>query len=165
MASELSRLRNGVRVYVILFCVLPCDNPIAYPVPAKVFDLRVKTIPLHKRLSPGFAGLPGNDLADISLVCNEWIQKAATVMAAEGKTERLRYTITILALHWLKHLLSVRVGSFNVNGKLPSQDLSPWLQPSSELSWISPLKPLSPLELSSSPEGEITLANSLTHLS
>lgn len=101
---------------------------------SKVFDLRIRTMPLHKRPSRGFAGFPGNDLADISLVCNEWIQKAATVMASDGKTERLR----------------VRVGSFNVNGKLPSQDLSPWLQPSPESSWISPLKPLSPLEFSSS---------------
>lgn len=53
----------------------------------------------------------------------------------------------------------MRVGSFNVNGKLPSQDLSPWLQPSPESSWISPLKPLSPLEFSSSllSDGEISI--------
>ncbi|KAL4071719.1 DNase I-like protein [Scleroderma citrinum] len=108
-------------------------HPIVYPVHlAKVFDLREKTIALHQRLSPSVAGLPGNDLADISLVRDEWIHKSATAMAVKGKMERLR----------------LRVGSFNVNGKIPSQDLSPWIRAASgQTSWISPLKPLSPLDL------------------
>ncbi|KAG6337006.1 hypothetical protein ID866_2066 [Astraeus odoratus] len=107
---------------------------------SKAHDLRVKSIPLHERLSPAIAGLPGNDSTDIASVRDEWIRKAATAKASRGDPKRLR----------------VRVGSFNVNGKSPSQDLSPWLRSamhhlSTERSWISPLKPLSPLELLSDP--------------
>lgn len=80
-------------------------------------------------------------------------------------------TITVLHNHHSRSSLaeislSLRVGSFNVNGKFPSQDLSPWLQSSSGPAWIYPLKPLSPLELSYDfpPGGKIILANSLVLL-
>lgn len=48
-------------------------------------------------------------------------------------------------------LCRIRLGTFNVNGKLPSEDLYPWLRSSDsqeKSGWISPLK-LSPLEVSS----------------
>lgn len=99
----------------------------------KVVDLRTKIIPLHERLSKATAGLPGNDLRDISTVRDEWIRKASTAKATVG-TKSLR----------------LRLGSFNVNGKIPSQDLSPWLRgvaakKTTGQPWIAPLEPLSPL--------------------
>ncbi|KAI6002138.1 DNase I-like protein [Pisolithus albus] len=102
---------------------------------AKVIDLRTRKIPLHERLSKASAGLPGNDFLDISRVQDEWIRRAATAKATIGHKS-----------------LRLRLGSFNVNGKIPSQDLSPWLRGlgaknSARQPWISPLEPLSPLEL------------------
>ena len=50
----------------------------------------------------------------------------------------------------------MRLGTFNVNGKTPSQDLSPWIRPQrsdtskqahTHSSSIPPLKPTSPLEV------------------
>ncbi|KAI6041460.1 DNase I-like protein [Pisolithus marmoratus] len=99
-------------------------------------DLRTRIIPLHERLSKASAGLPGNDLLDISTVCDEWIRKTATAKATVGYKS-----------------LRLRLGSFNVNGRIASQDLSPWLwgvaaTKSTGQPWISPLEPLSPLDLS-----------------
>jgi hypothetical protein len=55
-------------------------------------------------------------------------------------------------------LYSIRLGTFNVNGKMPSQDLSPWLRPmerdSEKSGWISPLKPISPFEIPSETMGK-----------
>ncbi|KAI6145171.1 DNase I-like protein [Pisolithus tinctorius] len=108
-------------------------HPYQMALRTKVVDLRTKIIPLHERLSKATAGLPGNDLRDISTVRDEWIRKASTAKATVG-TKSLR----------------LRLGSFNVNGKIPSQDLSPWLRgvaakKSTGQPWISPLEPLSPL--------------------
>ena len=45
-------------------------------------------------------------------------------------------------------LNSLRLGTFNVNGKLPSQDLFAWIQGSTTFSAsLPPLKKLSPLSL------------------
>ncbi len=46
----------------------------------------------------------------------------------------------------------VRLGTFNVNGKLPSQDLSPWVKgPSNRYPYIPPLNDVSPINI-----GEVT---------
>ncbi|KIJ64696.1 hypothetical protein HYDPIDRAFT_39912 [Hydnomerulius pinastri MD-312] len=111
------------------------------PQPAsRSLDLRLRMQPLSSRLSPASAGLPGDDTSDISTVRREWIEKSAAAKASAG---------------YIKHL-RIRIGSFNVNGKAPSQDLSPWLRNSAKESqakagWISPLKPLSPFDFPSDP--------------
>ncbi|OAX42254.1 DNase I-like protein [Rhizopogon vinicolor AM-OR11-026] len=100
-------------------------------------DLRMVNTPLHARLSSATAGLPGDDAADIGIVREHWIYNKAIEEASTGSSARLL----------------IRLGTFNVNGKMPSQDLSPWLRPmkhGSEVSgWISPLKPISPLDIPS----------------
>ncbi|KAG2159338.1 DNase I-like protein [Suillus bovinus] len=105
-------------------------------------DLRMVNRPLHTRLSPASAGLPGDDAEDISIVREHWIYNKAIEEASTGSWARLR----------------IRTGTFNVNGKMPSQDLSPWLRPTkrdSEISgWISPLKSISPLDILSNPIDE-----------
>ncbi|KIK38519.1 hypothetical protein CY34DRAFT_809249 [Suillus luteus UH-Slu-Lm8-n1] len=102
-------------------------------------DLRTVNIPLHAQLSPASAGLPGDDAVDISIVRENWIYNKAIEEASTGSSARLL----------------IRTGTFNVNGKMPSQDLSPWLRPtkrdSESSGWISPLKAISPLDILSNP--------------
>ncbi|KIK80565.1 hypothetical protein PAXRUDRAFT_765418 [Paxillus rubicundulus Ve08.2h10] len=105
---------------------------------SRSLDLRLRNQPLHSRLSSASAG-NGDDASDISIIQREWIEQTATAKASNNGT-----------MH-----LNIRIGSFNVNGKPPSQDLSPWLRSSvsqsrDKAAWISPLE-LSPVELSSDP--------------
>ncbi|KAG6380241.1 Endonuclease/exonuclease/phosphatase [Boletus reticuloceps] len=102
-------------------------------------DLRLRKQPLLARLSRAIAGLPGDDVCDISIVRRDWIEQVAAKEASSGNVEHLK----------------IRLGTFNVNGKAPSQDLYPWIRSSGSESqpkpgWISPLK-LSPFEFSSDP--------------
>ncbi|KAF7329209.1 DNase I-like protein [Mycena kentingensis (nom. inval.)] len=73
-------------------------------------DLRVARTPLHARLSPAFAGQPGDDASDVLRIRDEWIRVRAREEAGVGTTS-----------------LRIRIGTFNVNGELPRQDLSTWL--------------------------------------
>ncbi|OJA10505.1 hypothetical protein AZE42_07826 [Rhizopogon vesiculosus] len=104
--------------------------------------LRMVNTPLHARLSSAIAGLPGDDAADIDIVREHWIYNKAIEEASTGSSARLL----------------IRLGTFNVNGKMPSQDLSPWLRPmkrdSEKSGWISPLKPISPLDIPSETTGD-----------
>ncbi|EPQ50828.1 DNase I-like protein [Gloeophyllum trabeum ATCC 11539] len=101
-------------------------------------DLRIINRPLHTRLSPASAGLPGDDVADVELVREEWILRKAEELCSKDK-------------HVQQTRLRLRIGTFNVNGKLPSQDLSPWVRgvsnSDSPLNTLPPLKPVSPLDL------------------
>jgi phosphatidylinositol-bisphosphatase len=74
-------------------------------------DLRVVNKGLHDRLSPASAGFSGNDNADIRLIRDEWVREKARSLSRQERRK-----------------LSLRLGTFNVNGKLPSQDLSSWVQ-------------------------------------
>lgn len=105
-------------------------------------DLRTVNIPLHTQLSSASAGLPGDDAVDISIVRENWIYNEAIEEASTGLSARLL----------------IRTGTFNVNGKMPSQDLSSWLRPirhdSEKSGWISPLESISPLDILSNPTDE-----------
>ncbi|KAF9484055.1 DNase I-like protein [Pholiota conissans] len=74
-------------------------------------DLRLINQPLLDRLSPSCAGLPGDDHADAQIIKDDWIRRKARTMCRVGKRK-----------------LKLRLGTFNVNGKMPSQDLSAWVQ-------------------------------------
>ncbi|KAH9077847.1 DNase I-like protein, partial [Lactarius deliciosus] len=74
-------------------------------------DLRHEYRSLLSRLSQGCAGMPGNDAMDYTTIRDDWLyskSRTATYKNAEQKQ------------------LSIRAGTFNVNGKLPFQDLSTW---------------------------------------
>ncbi|KIL66111.1 hypothetical protein M378DRAFT_192118 [Amanita muscaria Koide BX008] len=73
-------------------------------------DLRIVNEPLIDRLSHCNAGLPGDDIADLRLIRDFWIRTKGQELCLKGS-----------------YRLSVRIGTFNVNGKLPSQDLSTWI--------------------------------------
>ncbi|KZP17358.1 DNase I-like protein [Athelia psychrophila] len=80
-------------------------------------DLRTLVQPLHTRLSTPPAGETVNDYANIEIVRDDWIRgRAAAEQEIKGRID-----------------VRIRVGTFNVNGKMPSQDLAAWvsgLQPS-----------------------------------
>ncbi|KAG7449826.1 DNase I-like protein [Guyanagaster necrorhizus] len=97
-------------------------------------DVRLSTRPLHARLSSASAGLPGDDIDDILMIRDDWVRKTARHQVRKGRRR-----------------LNIRLGTFNVNGKMPSQDLSSWIQENDtnahDLSIIPPLTDISPLSV------------------
>ncbi|KAK0212373.1 DNase I-like protein [Desarmillaria ectypa] len=97
-------------------------------------DVRLLTQPLHTRLSSASAGLPGDDTNDILMIRDDWVRRTARIQVRKGRRR-----------------LSIRLGTFNVNGKGPSQDLSSWIQGNDTnvhgLRIIPPLKEISPLSM------------------
>ncbi|KAH9931574.1 DNase I-like protein [Fomitopsis serialis] len=98
-------------------------------------DLRMLQKPVHTLLSPASAGLPGDEAFDTAVIRDDWIRRRVKdhLLAHAEQRSRLR----------------IRVGTFNVNGKMPIQDLSSWLRHGRLYeSFIPPLKEISPLSLS-----------------
>ncbi|KAJ8082122.1 hypothetical protein PM082_007969 [Marasmius tenuissimus] len=98
-------------------------------------DLRLESFPLHARLSPASAGAPGDDADDILYIREEWVRTRAR-NASRKRHARLK----------------VRIGTFNVNGKMPSQDLTTWVRGATSSGGnreavLPPVKELSPLSL------------------
>ncbi|KAJ7850016.1 Endonuclease/exonuclease/phosphatase [Mycena olivaceomarginata] len=97
-------------------------------------DLRIAHKPLHTRLSAAFAGEAGDDFTDIVRIRDEWIRSRVRETSSKGKQN-----------------LRVRIGTFNVNGNLPSQDLSPWVGGNGNGNttdpFIPPLKEISPFSI------------------
>lgn len=118
-------------------------------------DLRLLQKPVHTLLSPASAGLPGDEALDIAIVREDWMRRRVRshlLMSAERRSS-LRYEykspLTELALSLMAFGGSLRVGTFNVNGKMPAQDLSPWLRGENPHDqFLPPLKEISPLSLS-----------------
>ncbi|KZV67706.1 DNase I-like protein [Peniophora sp. CONT] len=110
-------------------------------------DLRLTRRPMHTQLAAAHAGATKDDAADFLVLRNNWLatRPRAQLLASAEHTP-----------------LRIRVGTFNVNGKLPSQDLSAWISghggPDDDTKgsegWdklIPPLQELSPLSLGDSP--------------
>ncbi|KAI0752588.1 DNase I-like protein [Daedaleopsis nitida] len=107
-------------------------SPLLSPIPP---DLRKVQKPVHSRLSPASAGVAGNDIADVDTIREQWMRQRVH---------------DELVSRCQKKGLKIRVGTFNVNGKFPSQDLSAWVRrevPRPSSAFIPPLKEISPLSL------------------
>ncbi|KAF5390606.1 hypothetical protein D9757_002587 [Collybiopsis confluens] len=75
-------------------------------------DLRDICKPLHTRLSSTTAGIPSDDTGDdLTLIRDHWARIRARIQCRKGRAR-----------------LNLRLGTFNVNGKTPSQDLAAWVQ-------------------------------------
>ncbi|THH32874.1 hypothetical protein EUX98_g1340 [Antrodiella citrinella] len=102
------------------------EPAILSPVPS---DLRQLQQQPHEHLSAASAGQPGDDIFDISLLREEWIKQKVHDLHASARNK-------------------IRLGTFNVNGKLPSQDLSPWVRGRvDQKPSIPSLKNVSPLSM------------------
>jgi phosphatidylinositol-bisphosphatase len=115
-------------------------------------DLRVAHKPLHTRLSAAFAGEAGDDFTDIVRIRDEWIRTRVRETSSKGKQNLRCVPILFLSRQYdliLQH--TVRIGMFNVNGNLPSQDLSPWVGGNGNGNitdpFIPPLKEISPFSI------------------
>ncbi|KAF7795709.1 hypothetical protein EIP86_006874 [Pleurotus ostreatoroseus] len=108
-------------------------------------DLRHAHRPTHTLLSNGHAGSPGDDMLDISIIREEWIKsKVKEFYTSSNDVSTLR----------------LRIGTFNVNGKLPSQDLSGWVGRSHNRDkYIPPLLALSPLAVGEVVKGNLQDSN------
>ncbi|THH05204.1 hypothetical protein EW145_g4967 [Phellinidium pouzarii] len=105
-------------------------------------DLRSLQKPAHINLTPAAAGQPGDEDIDVTLIRDTWLsEKLAADKNIYTRDRRIR----------------IRIGTFNVNGKTPSQDLSPWIRPQHRKSTVDgstqptlpPLKAISPLSMTS----------------
>ncbi|KAH8827150.1 DNase I-like protein [Flagelloscypha sp. PMI_526] len=75
-------------------------------------DLRLLKKSINDQLSHASAGFaPPDESTDLRHIMEAWLHKEARSAASKGT-----------------HKLRLRVGTFNVNGILPSQDLAPWVQ-------------------------------------
>jgi phosphatidylinositol-bisphosphatase len=81
------------------------------------------------RLSLACVGIPGDEIADTQLICNEWVR--ATARKSAGGTKSLLLVIKTILKVTIQLIIPdesrIRLGTFNVNGKFPSQDLSSWV--------------------------------------
>ncbi|KAI0251882.1 Endonuclease/exonuclease/phosphatase [Lactifluus subvellereus] len=77
-------------------------------------DLRNACQPVHTYLSLGCAGMPVGDTADYVKIRDDWLWSRSQSLATVRQDSEEKQ-------------LMIRLGTFNVNGKLPSQDLSTWL--------------------------------------
>ncbi|KAF8273650.1 Endonuclease/exonuclease/phosphatase [Lactarius quietus] len=75
-------------------------------------DLRHEYQPVLLRLSEGCAGTPGNDAVDYTMIRDDWLYSKSWSSIRKNSEQKQ---------------LSIRAGTFNVNGSLPFQDLSTWL--------------------------------------
>ena len=135
-------------------------------------DLRQITRPLLERLSPACAGQTGDDHADAQAIRDDWVRLKARDLSRHG-----RRCLTWVPLdphlcrpdnHWERRM---RLGTFNVNGKMPSQDLSAWVQtsvnttsrsqPNIVSSALPPAKNRSPLDLGKGFQNPFTRRESL----
>ncbi|GJE93071.1 DNase I-like protein [Phanerochaete sordida] len=97
-------------------------------------DLRNAHKPMTELLSEASAGSPGNDALDTSIIREYWIRSRVQELYDSSEQASLK----------------LRIGTFNVNGKLPSQDLSAWVRGMSTEDankYLPPLKQLSPFAL------------------
>ncbi|KAL0945822.1 hypothetical protein HGRIS_012107 [Hohenbuehelia grisea] len=67
--------------------------------------------PLFTLLSEASAGMPGDDAADILLVQSQWLRARAREMCGRGT-----------------YPLRIRIGTFNVNGKAPTEEIATWIR-------------------------------------
>ncbi|KAJ4491922.1 hypothetical protein C8J55DRAFT_449055 [Lentinula edodes] len=114
------------------------NNNIFIPsLPSSFPDLRDLYQPLSSRLSLASAGTPGDDLNDIVLIRDEWAHSRARNQCRRGRVG-----------------LNLRLGTFNVNGKMPTQDLAAWVRGGtttarleSSNGFLPAVKEISPLSL------------------
>ncbi|KAJ3907686.1 DNase I-like protein [Lentinula edodes] len=114
------------------------NNNIFIPsLPSSFPDLRDLNQPLSSRLSLASAGTPGDDLNDIVLIRDEWAHSRARNQCRRGRVR-----------------LNLRLGTFNVNGKMPTQDLAAWVRGGtttarieSSNDFLPAVKAISPLSL------------------
>ncbi|KAJ3814924.1 DNase I-like protein [Lentinula aff. lateritia] len=114
------------------------NNNIFIPsLPSSFPDLRDSYQPLSSRLSLASAGTPGDDLNDIVLIRDEWAHSRARNQCRRGRVR-----------------LNLRLGTFNVNGKMPTQDLAAWVRGGtttarleSSNGFLPAVKEISPLSL------------------
>ncbi|KAL5487537.1 hypothetical protein ACEPAI_5645 [Sanghuangporus weigelae] len=121
--------------------------PTLFPRP----DLRKVRKPSHLDLSAAVAGQPGDENADLLLIIDDWLRSHV-----EEDND----------IFVEEHPIRIRLGTFNVNGKTPSQDLAPWIRPQhskqAEKLFLPPLKTISPISLSSFTASDYLSAQSST---
>jgi len=94
--NELNSLSERALPYGLAFQKVFTSTAVLSDIP---MDLRVVNEPLLDRLSTSSAGFPGDDVADLRIVRDHWIRTKAQELALKGT-----------------YGISVRIGTFNVNG-------------------------------------------------
>ncbi|KAJ4479376.1 DNase I-like protein [Lentinula aciculospora] len=98
-----------------------------FTVPSSFPDLRNLNQSLYSRLSSASTGTPGDESNDIVLIRDEWAHSRARNQCRRGRV-RLEYDFPVFVRPQYLWMFSLRLGTFNVNGKMPTQDLAAWLR-------------------------------------
>jgi hypothetical protein len=142
------RIPDVFEVYVHLYSWILSVTYLLYcwAVSSIPLDLRIIHHPLHTRLSPSSAGFPMDEAANIRVVRDDWVRNSAWNTCMDGSAlckQNIRYRrfLSISILMYSEVPTRIHMGTFNVNGKSPSQDLSPWIasQLESQLSKETPV--------------------------
>ncbi|KAJ3980467.1 DNase I-like protein [Lentinula detonsa] len=137
LSGVLTKVNSPTQTYSWLASYANNNNNIFIPSPFP--DLRNSVQPLYSRLSPASPGTTGDDLNDIVLIRDEWARSRARNQCRRGRVR-----------------LNIRLGTFNVNGKMPTQDLAAWVKGSTtnapnvasiQHSLLPPVSEISPLSL------------------
>jgi hypothetical protein len=90
------------------------SNSITFPVSIMPQDLRIAIRPLHTRLSSSTAGMPVDELADIQIIRNHWVQTKARQEVHTGEKVNVRFVFKFIVLSltsgWLLNLMDWMTG-------------------------------------------------------
>ena len=72
------------------------SNPITFPVSTMSEDLRTVIKPLHTRLSSSTADMPADELANIQIIRNHWVQMKARQEVHAGENVNVRFVFKFI---------------------------------------------------------------------
>lgn len=91
--ARFPEVRFFCNIVLIHYTCVYSTIDIHYVASSSPLDLRIAHQPLHTRLSPASAGFPGDDVADIRLIREDWVHTKSRELCIKKSTHGSKYTI------------------------------------------------------------------------